>query len=157
LGEAVLDQLARVPRDDQDRPQRPLTVTGAEAYAESLSIADLHLTPAQRVRRASAASVLGAAVHRDRGARMSQARDRPVFFGLLIIVLVGFTKVLLRRRLSRRHVVSLDLVTIAIGFFLLLMMRLPMGPHSGWVGALLFIGLAVVYRLLGHFEEPAEK
>ena len=46
---------------------------------------------------------------------------------------------------------------VAVGFFLLLMMRLPLGGSTGWVGALLFIGLAAVYKLLGYFEEPSDK
>jgi hypothetical protein len=36
------------------------------------------------------------------------------------------------------------------------MMRLPMSGAAGWAGALLFVGLAAVYKLLGSFEEPDE-
>jgi hypothetical protein len=114
------------------------------------------VAPATPANRATAASVLGAAVRHDRRAR-EQARDRPLFIGVSIIVLVGVAKVWLRRRLARRHVVSLDLTMIAIGFVLLLMMRLPLRAPAGWIGTLLFVGLAVLYRLLGHFEEPAER
>lgn len=113
--------------------------------------------------RANATSVLGAAVRHDRPGvappppAPAPPRDQPVFIGVALIVLVGALKILLRRRLSRRHAVSLDLVMVSIGFFLLLMMRLPLGRHTGWLGAGLFLGMAAVYKLLGYFEEPADK
>ncbi len=109
---------------------------------------------------ASATSVLGAAVRHDRPTAIQEAapavNDRPLFTGLLLIVAVGVAKIVFRRRLSRRHAVTLDLVMVAVGFFLLLMMRLPLDGSRGWVGALLFFALAAVYKLLGAFEEPSE-
>jgi hypothetical protein len=155
-GDAVLDQLASVPRDRRGRPQRPLTVTRAEVHAESISVEDLHLAPPRRVHRARPASVLGASVIHDRRPR-ARSREQPIFFGVALIVLVGAAKVLWRRRLPRRHAVSLDLVMITIGFVLLLMMRVPIGSPSGFVGTLLFVGMAALYRLLGHFEEPSDR
>ncbi len=134
---------------------------------------------------ASATSVLGASVRRDQppaapslapapapatakattaappqqphGPPPRIANDRPVFVGLLLIVLIGAVKILLRNKLARRHWVSLDLAMVAIGFVLLLMMRLPIGRHPGWIGTALFLGLAGVYRLLGYFEEPDDR
>ena len=153
-GEAVLDQLASVPRDRHARPRRALTVLGVEWFAPATPLADLHLAPARRVHRASAASVLGASV---RHGRRTRPRDQPIFIGVALMVLLGALKIALRRRLPRRHSVSIDLVMMTIGFVLLLMMRLPLGSPAGWIGTLLFVGLAVLYRMLGHFEEPAEK
>jgi hypothetical protein len=110
---------------------------------------------------ASAPSVLGAAVRHDRPtvplAPPAPASDRPVFVGVALIVVVVALKIVLRNRLARRHAVSLDLVVVSIGFLLLLMMRLPVGRHPGWIGTALFVGMAAVYKLLGYFEEPAEK
>jgi hypothetical protein len=137
-----------------------LLTLSADARAQSTSANEptqaICVAPPGRDQRASAASVLGAAVRRDRRAR-AEARDRPIFIGILIMVLIGIAKFFLRKRLARRHLTSLDIVMIVIGFVLLLMMRLPVGKHAGWIGALLFIGLAALYRLLGHIEEPAEE
>jgi hypothetical protein len=80
-----------------------------------------------------------------------------MFCGVLLIVLVAALKVILRRRLSPRHLVSLDLVIVLIGFVLLLMMRLPLRGTSGLVGLALFLGLAGLYKLLGSFEEPPDR
>ena len=78
----------------------------------------------------------------------------PAFAGVLAIVLIGTAKVLLRHRFSPRHSTSLDLTIVAIGFFLILMMRLPVKGTQGWLGLTLFLGLAALYKLLGYFEEP---
>jgi ABC-type Co2+ transport system permease subunit len=94
-------------------------------------------------------SALGAAVRH--GAAHT---DQALFAGVLAIVAIGVLKVLLRKRLSPRHSVSLDLAMVAIGFFLILMMRLPLSGSSGWLGLALFLGLGGVYKLLGYFEEP---
>jgi hypothetical protein len=77
---------------------------------------------------------------------------RPVVVGLVLIVLVAAASVLLGERLSRRHQMSLNLVIVVIGFGMLLMLLLPVGGHPGWLGTVLFFGLAGVYRLLGRFE-----
>jgi hypothetical protein len=78
----------------------------------------------------------------------------PIFAGVLAIVLIGAAKVLLRHRLSQRHSTSLDLTIVVIGFFLILVMRLPVKGTHGWLGLLLFLGLGALYKLLGYFEEP---
>lgn len=110
------------------------------------------------VKRGKATSVLGASVRRDQPLPHPQvSAERPVVVGLVLIVLVGAAKIVLRRRISRRHAVSLDLMMVVIGFVLLLMVRLPMRGTSGVVGIGLFVGLAAVYRLLGNFEEPSDK
>ncbi len=102
-----------------------------------------------------ATAVLGAAVrHPTPHAPPTTLHERPLLVGILLIVLVGMLKIVLRQRLSRRHATSLDLVMVLVGFVLLLMMELPLAGHPGWVGALLFVGLAAIYRLLGYFEEP---
>ena len=51
--------------------------------------------------KASATSVLGASVRHDHPAAEAPApaSDRPIFIGILIIVLVGAAKILLRRQL----------------------------------------------------------
>jgi hypothetical protein len=117
----------------------------------------------------NASAMLGAAVRHDHPVVQTQAHtpaptttpmrssDGPVFFGIVLMLCVGVLKIALRRRLSSRHAVSLDLVMVSIGFVLLLMMRLPIGRGSGWIGAALFLSLPVFYRLLGHFEEPDDK
>jgi hypothetical protein len=106
---------------------------------------------------ASAISALGASVRRDVPHAPPPQSDQPIFVGVLAIVVIGAAKVALRRRLSRRHVLSLDLAMLAIGFVLLLMMRLPLSGSSGWIGLALFLGLAAVYKLLGYFEEPPDQ
>jgi hypothetical protein len=78
----------------------------------------------------------------------------PLISGLLAIVLIGAAKVLLRHHLAPRHSTSLDLTMVAIGFFLILMMRLPVKGTHGWLGLTLFLGLGALYKLLGYFEEP---
>jgi hypothetical protein len=66
----------------------------------------------------AAAATLGAAVRHNPPPHVAappRLNDGPVFIGVLLIVAVGAAKILLRRRLSRRHVVSLDLVMVVIG------------------------------------------
>ena len=78
----------------------------------------------------------------------------PLFAGVLAIVVIGAIKVLLRHRLSQRHSTSLDLAIVSIGFFLILMMRLPVKGTHGWMGMILFLSCGALYKLLGYFEEP---
>jgi hypothetical protein len=79
-----------------------------------------------------------------------------VFGGVLLITVLCALKIVLRHRLATRHLTSLDVLVVAIGFVLLMIMRLPIGRASGWVGAGMFIALPVFFRLLGQFEDPED-
>jgi peptidyl-prolyl cis-trans isomerase B (cyclophilin B) len=157
-GEDVLRQLVAVPRNDRMRPTVRLEVTSAEVVASAQALSALHLAPARPVPGIPPAvrpstALKAAAVH---SVRDPQQRTR-IFFvaaGLLLIALLSVGKVMFGKRLALRHLVSLDLVSLLVCAFLLLVLLVPEGHRSPWLAAVLVLGVVGVLKLLGRFETP---
>ena len=66
--------------------------------------------------------------------------------------LVGF---LFAKRLPLRMILSLHLVAVFIGGFVLLMLLVPIAHYYPVMGIGLFFSLLALLKLMGRFESPA--
>jgi peptidyl-prolyl cis-trans isomerase B (cyclophilin B) len=160
-GEDVLAELLKVPRNDRMRPMVRLDVSKAEIIASPQALAQITLVKAHPVpglpppSRAVTALRAGAVP-----ATNDPARRRTSFLlavGILAMVALGGTKVLIRNRIAPRHAVSMDLVGVLLGTFMLLILLVPEGHRYPWLAGALFFGVLVVLKLLGQFEAATGK
>jgi cyclophilin family peptidyl-prolyl cis-trans isomerase len=72
--------------------------------------------------------------------------------GVLLAIAGSLVAVLFSKRLSPRVILSLHLITVLIGSFLILMLLVPVGWRFGAVAVGLFAGLLGLMKLMGRFE-----
>jgi cyclophilin family peptidyl-prolyl cis-trans isomerase len=150
-GMDVVDELTTVPCD-KTVPRVPLWVTKVDVadYPEALS--RMNITAAHPLPPSS------------EGPQPLTADGKPdltdwgggaLAGGVLLMMAVGITGFLLSKRLSPRIILSLHLVTVLIGSFVVLMLLVPMARFYEVLGIGLFFGLLGLLKLMGRFESPA--
>jgi hypothetical protein len=70
------------------------------------------------------------------------------------MMISGLATFLLAGRVSPRTLGSLGLLTVLPGFFLLLLVLVPLTPGRGWLAVLVFLGSLTVFKLMNRFESP---
>jgi cyclophilin family peptidyl-prolyl cis-trans isomerase len=154
-GDDVIKELLKVPTDDRRKPKTRLEIMHAETTTVD-GLAKMKLVPAHAIAGALAPSaVLHAAAARPEAEPAIAKRDVPIAIGLVLIILLGLAKFLLRSRLSPRAAVSLDLLVILVSAFLLFVLLTPVGQDHPWLGLGLFFGLLGLFKALGRFESAA--
>jgi cyclophilin family peptidyl-prolyl cis-trans isomerase len=71
---------------------------------------------------------------------------------VVLMVSAGVVSVMLAARLSFRHVLSVHLITVLVGTFLLFLILVPMAHGRPTLAVVLFVGLLSVLKLMGRFE-----
>jgi peptidyl-prolyl cis-trans isomerase B (cyclophilin B) len=143
-GMEVIDELCRVPRQG-NQPVVRLEIRKAEVVETREALASLPLAGPHPV-------VVPEALQ---PSAQSAAPSREVAGGIVLMVVCGLACFFLAGRLPGRVVVSLNLLVVLIGSFLLFMLLMPAAQvHSG-LALGLFGGLLGVLKLMSRFESPA--
>ena len=83
------------------------------------------------------------------------ARSREMAGGVALMVVCGLGCFFLAPRLPGRILLSLNLIAVLIGSFLLLMILVPAAQVHTALAVVLFLGLLGVLKLMSRFESPA--
>jgi cyclophilin family peptidyl-prolyl cis-trans isomerase len=163
-GEAVLEEMVKVPRGVARRPVVRLEVTRAEVVASS-ALASASLEPAHAVavpeeamRLAEHEAVVAAAGESAAGGEGVRGDvSSAVAFGFGFICFIGIVSFFLQGRVPTSIHGSLNLLMVLVGAFMIVVVLIPKGHQSPWLAAALFFGLIGLFKLLGRFESPAGK
>ncbi len=134
-GEDVLNEMLRVPENDQMVPTVRLTVVRAEVFDNAAALAPMFLSPGHPV---AGASCLGSS---------DKAREHALAAGEMLIVLLALMSTFFKRVGK-----SLNLVIVLVGSFLALVLLVPEGQSHPWLGMTLLLGLVGVFKAMGRFE-----
>jgi cyclophilin family peptidyl-prolyl cis-trans isomerase len=143
-GMDVIDELCRVPRDG-NKPVVRLEVRTAEVVDSAEALASLPLAGPRPVMVPEAL----------RPHPADPAQSREIAGGILLMVACGLVCFFLGGRLPGRVQVSLNLIVVLIGSFLLFVILMPAAKTHSWVALGLFLGLLGVLKLMSRFESPA--
>jgi cyclophilin family peptidyl-prolyl cis-trans isomerase len=143
-GMEVFDALCRVPRNG-NQPVVWLTVLQAEVVESPEALAALHLAPARAVDVPEAV----------RPEQPEATHAREIAGGILLMVGCGLACFFAAGRLPGRVLVSLNLIGVLIGSFLLLVILVPPAQTRAWLALGLFLGILGVLKLMSRFESPA--
>jgi cyclophilin family peptidyl-prolyl cis-trans isomerase len=161
-GEAVLDEMLRVPRGPGLRPLVRLEVNRAEVIPAS-SVATAAIAPARAVAipealanaAQSVAPSIGGSGGGD-GATPGRNVNPEIAYGLAFLCLVGLASFFLQGRVPSTVHGSLNLVMVLIGAFVLVIVLTPHGHRNPWLATMIFFGLIGIFKVLGKFERPSE-
>jgi cyclophilin family peptidyl-prolyl cis-trans isomerase len=144
-GGLVLDEMVRVPRSPQQQPVVRLTVDRAEVRSAA-ELAQATLAPARLV--PVPPGLVPAPAPR---ATTSDDSTAPAW-GLALICGIGVLSFFLEGKVGSAVHGSLNLLTVLVAAFFLVVVALPKGQHEPWLACILFVGLIGVFKLLGRFE-----
>src|SRR5262249_48960899 len=139
-GMDVVDAMCKVQRDSNNRPAVRIEVLKALVVDSPEMLAQLPLYGPQPRADSTAAS----------GGGLTLSWEGAV--GVLLVVLCGVAGFLCWQRLPARMLLSLNLVGVLIGGFVLLMLLMPASQAYPWLAAVLFVGLLGMMRLMSQFE-----
>jgi cyclophilin family peptidyl-prolyl cis-trans isomerase len=169
-GEAVLDEMAKVQREPDDRPVERLTIRSAVVVASEQALANIDLEAAHTipvVQRplstelepsqplpvpilSSVAPSLRPGSMESGGATSSPRA--PLAGGLAFLMALGIANALLGGRVRPAIHGSLNLAMLLVVMFLLLVLLTPAGHERPVLASLLCFGLLGVLKALGRFE-----
>jgi peptidylprolyl isomerase len=148
-GYEVLDAMAAMPRDEQNRPRTPIEVVSAEVIDSREPFARVVPVPAPAAQTEST----GREVAAGREALAGGGRPATPFLVLVaVMMLFGIASFLLAGRAPARVVGSLGLLTTLVGGFLLYTSLVPISATSPWLAVGLLVGSVCLFRLMGWFE-----
>lgn len=158
-GDAVLEEILRVPRGAMMRPVVRIEVTRAEVVSSS-ALGTMAIAPAQAVPlpadlAASASGAAGVAPALSPSVTTGPDVASAVAGGLALIGFVALVSFLLQGRVPSSVHGALSLVVVLVAAFMLLVVLMPQGQRHPWLAAPLFFGLVGLFKLLGRFERPA--
>jgi peptidylprolyl isomerase len=153
-GEDVLNAIATVPRDAENRPLDPIEVVHAEVADSPEALARV-VRPSVPVAQGQISSSSGSpmmAVARPGG----DGRPAAPFLVLVAAMMAcGLGSFVLAGRAPARLVGSLGLLTTMLGAFLLFTTLVPVSASSPWLALGLFAGSIALFKLMSRFEsEP---
>jgi cyclophilin family peptidyl-prolyl cis-trans isomerase len=168
-GMDVVDKLVQVPPLFIDPKSAPVPMIPLDVYKmEVVSADDLNvskLTPAHDVElppdKIADAYQLAWSAHRkaleqQAGRGSSMPEDLQLTYlltgGLLMVILLSLASFVGAGRLSQRWVISLNMLSILIGGFLLLVVLTPVSQRNMLVGVLVFVAFFGIFKLLSRFE-----
>jgi cyclophilin family peptidyl-prolyl cis-trans isomerase len=160
-GEAVLEQMLRVPRGAANRPVVRLDVLRAEVVTkDQLAAARIAPERAVNVPKELAATAVGAASDPARAAAGATAGAiesgrTEIAVCVAFICFVGLASFFLQGKVPATVHGSLNLVIVLIGAFVLVIVLMPVGRRMPWLAAAMFFGLIGLFKVLGRFESPA--
>jgi cyclophilin family peptidyl-prolyl cis-trans isomerase len=141
-GMDVFDEMLNVPRNGT-APVVRLQVSQARVVDSPEALAYLKLAEAHPV------PVPAALVPQD------ATRSQEIAGGIALMVLCGLACFFLARRLPGRVLLSLNLIVVLVGTFLLFMILVPAAQTHAVLAVLLFLGVLGVLKLMSRFEGPA--
>jgi cyclophilin family peptidyl-prolyl cis-trans isomerase len=147
-GMDVVEELCKVPVADGNRPQVCLDVRRAILLDKAEQLALVPLVKAHPVD-------LSKAVIPPAKNSVSGTIPLEVGWGLMLMLALGVGCYFLWSKLPARVQVSLLLINVLIGSFLLLMIFLPVGQRHSLVAVAVFLGILGLLRLMSRFESPA--
>ncbi len=155
--DAVLDAIARVPRDDQNRPLTPIEIARAEVVDTPEALARLarRTVPAAQAESARGAAGQPSAVSTTTGG----GRPATPFLALVgVMMIFSLASFFFAGRASARVVGSLGLLSTLVGAFLLYTSLAPISSSSPWLAVPLFVASIGLFKLMSWFEsEPKRK
>jgi cyclophilin family peptidyl-prolyl cis-trans isomerase len=138
-GMDVVDEICKVPRNPKHQPLTRVSVERAEVV-EASALAALRLEGPKPV------AVPEALLPSAAGSRTELAG------GVAVMVLGGLACFFLARRLPGRVLLSLNLVVVLVGGFLLFVLLFPAAQGHAWLAPALFAGVLGLFRLMSQFE-----
>lgn len=171
-GMEVFDAMLKVPADPPGyQPAVRLTVLRMEAVDSFEDLSSAELAPARPValtaedyarwqaRRTPAGSTAAGLLTQEDA--MSRAVHVVLVFSLVLMIAVGLSYYCLAGRLAPSRLLSLNLINVLIGGFVLFLLANPLAlsqaqqPESSRpMSLLLFAGLLGLFKLVGRFESP---
>lgn len=142
-GMDVVDEMCKVPVDG-NRPRVALEVRKAIVVGSAADMAQIHLVAARPVD-----------VPPELTGAPGGAPAPAVAGGLALMVACGAVTFALSGRLPGRVVVSLVLVNVLVGAFLLLILLTPAAQQSSALAMAVFAGLLGTFKMMSRFESPA--
>jgi cyclophilin family peptidyl-prolyl cis-trans isomerase len=143
-GMDAIDALCRVPRQS-NQPVVRLEVLKAEVVDSPEELTYLHLAGPREVPVPEALLPHGP----------DAAHSRAIAGGIGLMVACGLVCFFLAGRLPGRVVVSLNLIIVLVGSFLLFVLLVPAAQAHAWLALALFLGLLGVLKLMSRFESLA--
>ena len=140
-GYDVLDELARVPRDEKDHPLQKVEVLKAEVVSSGEALADIYLAGPKPIAESG-----------------EEARRR--FRGFLVasislMVGLSLSSYALGDRVSKKVHSSLTLLVCLVGAFGLLTYWAPTTELNHLHGIAILLGILGLLKLMGKFENPS--
>jgi len=149
-GVDVLQELLRVPRDEQSRPTHRLGVEFARVVRPDVPTDAVPLLAAHPVASRADAPIRATSPELP-GA--PDSGERTVFLVAIgAMALVSLAAFLTAGASPRRLPTALALLNVLIGLFFLLALLTPLSQQRGWLALLLFAAVLGVLKLLGRFE-----
>ncbi len=145
-GMEVVDELQKVPRDDDDQPQTRLEITSAEV----VTAAQLAKRPLAAARPVSDSDEAKQAAVR----ALENERARALTAGLVVMVLVGLAGYVASVRWPR-YASTLSLIGVLVGVFLLFAALTPDAYAHRPMTFLIFFGLLGTFKLMSRFESAS--
>ena len=139
-GMDVVDELSKVPVDG-NRPRVQLEVRKAIVVPSVAQLAELSLVKAHTVDMSEATAPVSAG-----------AVSPALAAGLALIVGFGVVSFALANRLPARVLMSLVMINVLIGSFLLLVLLTPVAQTSSLLAMGVFAGLLGTFKMMSRFE-----
>jgi cyclophilin family peptidyl-prolyl cis-trans isomerase len=151
-GMDVVEELIKVPCNG-NRPRFLLEVTKAEVANDPAALSRMNLAKAHALPPPPNEATASPSPSEIRG-DLTDWGGGALAGGVMLMMSGGLVGVLFAKRLSPRVILSLHLITVLIGSFVLLMLLVPLARYYELLGMGLFFGLLGLLKLMGRFESP---
>jgi cyclophilin family peptidyl-prolyl cis-trans isomerase len=156
-GMDVIDKFLEVPQGPGHQPLVRLEVRKAEVVSSEL-LGHLQVAAAKSV---PVPRELAQALEQERAGASAEAVRKEVMAGIgfmvtgtALMMTVGLVNFFFAPGLAGRYVLSLNLVCVLIGGFVLFVILTPLAMGNSWFAAFLFLALLSLFKLMSRFENP---
>jgi hypothetical protein len=149
----VVEELIKVPCNG-NRPLYRLEVSKAEVAEYPAALDRMNLTKAHALALPTSGPVANPPAPGERPS-LADWDGWPMAFGTLLMMASGLVGFFFAKRLSPRIILSLHLVSVFIGSFVLMMLLVPVAHYYPLMGIGVFFGFLGLLKLMGRFESPA--
>lgn len=147
-GGSVINKILAIPRDNE----QPITrVTVKRAYVVSdlaAYFSQYPMDPAESIGDSNAEPPIITEMQTT-GNNQVLITVAIMVVAIIVVSLLGF---ILYSRLSKSRMLSLLLVNVLIGGFVLFIILIPLGHDNTWLAISIFVGLFAMFRLMSRFE-----
>jgi cyclophilin family peptidyl-prolyl cis-trans isomerase len=140
-GYDVLEELARVPRDENDHPFQKVEILKAEAVSPTQALADIYLAGPKAISEA--------------GAEARRGLRSFLVASMILMVGLSLASYALGDRVSKRVHSSLTLLVCMVGAFGLFTYWAPTTELNHLHGIAILLGVLGLLKLMGKFENPS--
>jgi cyclophilin family peptidyl-prolyl cis-trans isomerase len=151
-GMDVVEELTKAPCNG-NRPAIRLEVTKAEVADYPAALSRMNLTKAHALPLPQMAEEASRQVPAGKP-DLADWDGGPMAFGTLLMMSCGLVGFLFAKRLPPRIILSLHLVTVFIGSFVLMMLLVPIAHFYPLMGIGVFFSFLGLLKLMGRFESP---